>query len=71
MTRKDYVLLAETMAYSISLAKQLNAETAAIHLTIGVLCADLHRENPRFDKEKFVNEIDRLVAVQESRKVVA
>jgi hypothetical protein len=71
MTRKDYVLLAESIAYSISLAKQLNNSTTAIHITIGVLCADLHRENPRFDKDKFKNEIDRLVAIQDARKVVA
>jgi hypothetical protein len=71
MTRKDYVLLAESLAYSISLAKQLNNSTTAIHIVIGVLCADLHRENPRFDKDKFKAEIDRMVAVQDSRKVVA
>ena len=71
MTRKDYVLLAESIAYSISLCKQLKTETMGIHITIGVLCADLHRENPRFDKEKFVTEIDRLVAIQDARKAVA
>ena len=71
MTRKDYVLLAESLAYSISLAKQLNNSVTAIHITIGVLCADLHHQNPRFDKDKFKNEIDRLVTIQDARKVVA
>ena len=71
MTRKDYQLIAKSIAYSIVLLKEIKMETSAVYMTIGTLSYDLQVENPRFDRDRFTAEIEKLVIEIAARKEVA
>jgi hypothetical protein len=71
MTRKDYQLIAKSIAYSIVLLKEIKMETTAVYMTIGTLSHDLQQENPRFDRDRFTAEIEKLVIEITARKEVA
>lgn len=51
MTRKDYVLIAET----IKTARRMTTEPAGAGIVALLLATELAKENPRFDRAKFLN----------------
>jgi hypothetical protein len=63
MTRKDYVLLANSLGFALENAKQHNFDTTSIYFAIGVLSGDLKAENPRFDHAKFIAAIEKRAGV--------
>jgi hypothetical protein len=72
MTRKDYKLIAKSFAWAIVLCNEIKQSTSSIYMTIGTLSYDLNQENPRFDKDRFLAEIETLVVkMTEERKGVA
>jgi hypothetical protein len=72
MTRKDYKLIAKSFAWAIVLCNEIKQSTSSIYMTIGTLSYDLNQENPRFDKDRFLAEIETLVVkMTEERKEVA
>ena len=54
MTRKDYVLIAEAMREArLWIADQTPNAVAAWMIAVKALATALHRDNPRFDRERF------------------
>jgi hypothetical protein len=71
MTRKDYKLIAESFAFAIVLCEKMGTSPSAIWVAIGSLSADLVKENPRFDRERFTEYIEKEILVQKRKEVAA
>ena len=56
MTRRDYVLIAAAMRHALESAGPLagRAFTIAHRITVGHLADALERENPNFDRARFL-----------------
>lgn len=57
MTRKDYVLIAEAMAFAINSLSDVQFEkcNAGWERSIIVLADYLQADNPNFDRQKFIS----------------
>ena len=72
MTRKDYKLIANSFAWAIVLCNEIKQSTSSIYMAIGTISYDLGQENPRFDSDRFLAEIETLVTKKTAeRKEVA
>jgi hypothetical protein len=57
MTKKDYILIAAALKAALQIDgkdEYLPAYKVAIRRVADTLCADLARDNPRFDRERFL-----------------
>jgi len=55
MTRKDYELIAETFRDMLAVAVLWDDEAKGIGAIARVLATRLEEDNPRFDRDKFLN----------------
>lgn len=60
MTKKDYEAIAKAIAETIK--RFPSADNTKVHYLTGQLAAVFKADNPRFDAERFYDEIDRLTA---------
>lgn len=58
MTRKDFELIAEAIAYSFEYTEEAKGDTFALHVALGVFKAQLQMAHPRFDGETFSKAIE-------------
>lgn len=60
MTRKDYELIAKAIGWTIEDgARRNNLDTAALHYFTGVMAEMLQAENPRFNKGRFIDAVQK------------
>lgn len=60
MTRKDYELLAEAIGFSMKKAVEHTATPqAGLYFLAGALSEMLVQDNPRFDRDRFFNAIEK------------
>lgn len=56
MTKKDYILIAEVFHRSLGY-HCFSLETAAIDQTAAFLAVELARDNPKFDRDRFMDAV--------------
>lgn len=64
MTRKDYIMIAETFALTLAREEDIDRGNAfegrqttyasGVRLSIGAIADTLQRDNPKFDRKKFI-----------------
>ncbi len=54
MTRKDYVLIAESLSNLMSDFNNCGDDSVSLSLVVGELADTLQADNPRFDRARFL-----------------
>lgn len=54
MTKKDYELIASNIYRQIQICKERGYDASQIEMLVYEFCNDLEKDNPKFNRKKFV-----------------